>query len=214
MRPPWAHQGYTRPMEPGLSYTREYLVPLITDAEGKTTGVHLYHRPETGKVLWLFTSHERGHEFMSALMADPGEQKKAFMEVLEQGWGRLGSGDVNFGGHFSAKTVPEMAKDLERWKVDRLIVDPGFPGWRQRIYASPYKALTEYMDSAMSQASFEELEDGTLYAEIPGFRGVWASGEDVPAASEELREVLRDWIGLRTTRGLEIPTVIDVEALA
>src|SRR5215218_4201177 len=116
-------------MESGLSNTRQYLVPLITDASGKTTGVHLFHRPETGKVLWLFTSHERGQEFMSALMSEPGEQNKAFMEVLEQGWGRLSGGDVNFGGHFSAKTVPEMASDLERWKVDRLIVDLGFPGW-------------------------------------------------------------------------------------
>lgn len=210
-------------MEPGLSHTRKYLVPLITDSEGKTTGVHLYHRPETGKVLWLFTSHEKGHEFMSALMAEPGEQKKAFMEVLEQGWGRLGSGDVNFGGHFSAKTVPEMAEDLQRWKVDRLIVDPGFQGWQRRVYETPHKSpnvsmdpamMAGYIDSAVSQASFEELEDGTLYAEIPGFRGVWADGEDVPEAREELREVLRDWIEFRTLRHLEIPTVIDVKEYA
>ena len=155
---------YTRPMESGLSSTQRYLVPLITDEGGKITGVHLYHRPNLGKVLWLFTSHERGYEFMSALMSESGQRNKAFMEILEQGWDRLGSEDVNFGGHFSAKTVQEMASDLERWKVDRLIVDPGFPGWQQRIYESPYKSLAEYIDSAMSKASFEELEDGTLYA--------------------------------------------------
>jgi len=210
-------------MEPGLSNTREYLVPLITDEEGRTTGVHLYHRPETGKVLWLFTSHERGDEFMSALMSEPGEEDKAFMEVIEQAWGRLVSEDVNFGGHFSAKTVPQMARDLEGWKVDRLIVDPGFPGWQQRVYESPYKSLPEYVDSAMmaeyvdsalNHASFEELEDGTLYAEIPGFKGVWASGEDVPEVREELREVLQDWIEFRTRRDLELPTVIEEKALA
>lgn len=126
--------------EPGLSYTQKYLVPLITDEEGNTTGVHYYHQPGKGYVLWLFTSHERGNEFMSALKAEPGEGNKAFMEILEQGWGQLASDDVNIGDHFSAKTVPEIAKDLERWEVGRLMVDPGFAGWQQRIYEVPHKS--------------------------------------------------------------------------
>jgi hypothetical protein len=126
-------------IESGLSKTQKYLVPLITDEQGKTTGVHLYHRPSRGKTLWLFTSHERGNAFMSAFMGQPGEGNKAFMEVLEQGWGRLGSEDLNFGGHFSTKTVPEMAPDLERWGVDRLVVDPGFSGEEQRVYNPPNK---------------------------------------------------------------------------
>jgi hypothetical protein len=125
---------------PGLSNTQKYLVPLITDKEGNTTGVHYYRQSDLGKVMWLFTSHERGHEFLSTLLSEPGEENKAFMEILEQGWGRLASEDVNIGEHFSAKTVPEIAGDLERWGVEHLIVDPGFPGWQQRIYESPHKS--------------------------------------------------------------------------
>jgi len=50
--------------------------------------------------------------------------------------------------------------------------------------------MTEYIEMAMREATFEDLEDGTIYAEIPRFRGVWAHGETIPEVSEELREAL------------------------
>ena len=75
--------------------------------------------------------------------------------------------------------------------------------------------MSEYIDMAMEKATVERLEDGTFYAEIPGFRGVWACEDTEPDAREELREVLQDWIEFRAHRDLEIPKVgsIDVKQL-
>ena len=75
--------------------------------------------------------------------------------------------------------------------------------------------MTEYIELAMKKAEFETLEDGTFYAEIPGFRGVWAEGETLPEVREELREVLQEWVEFRLPKDLEIPKVggIDVKHL-
>ena len=71
--------------------------------------------------------------------------------------------------------------------------------------------MTEYIELAMKKATFETLEDGTIYAEIPGFRGVWANGEAIPEAREELREVLQEWVEFRLLRDLDIPKVGDID---
>ena len=75
--------------------------------------------------------------------------------------------------------------------------------------------MTEYIEMAMREATFENLEDGTIYAEIPGFRGVWANGETIPEVREELREALQEWIEFRLPKDLDIPRVggIDVKHL-
>ncbi len=75
--------------------------------------------------------------------------------------------------------------------------------------------MTEYIEMAMRKATFENLEDGTIYAEIPGFRGVWAEGDKIPEVRQELREVLQEWIELRLPKDLDIPKVggIDVKHL-
>ena len=65
----------------------------------------------------------------------------------------------------------------------------------------------EYVALAMRNAEIETLEDGSLYAEIQGFEGVWAEGEDVPSVREELREVLSEWLGFRLSRNLVVPKV-------
>jgi predicted RNase H-like HicB family nuclease len=35
--------------------------------------------------------------------------------------------------------------------------------------------LIAYIQAAMRQATYELLEDGTYYGEIPNFHGVWAN---------------------------------------
>jgi hypothetical protein len=54
--------------------------------------------------------------------------------------GRYASEDLNYAQFYSEKTVPELLPMLKKNDVDRLVVDPGFPGERQRIYKSPHKA--------------------------------------------------------------------------
>ena len=124
-------------MESGLSNTRTYYVPLITDDRGRTLAVHLYHRPATGKVLWLFTSEQRGLSFLSRFMSQPDEKEKAVRQIVEARGPEATSRGLHFGEHVSANTLEEIKRDLERWGVDRLIVDPGFPEEGQRVYELP-----------------------------------------------------------------------------
>jgi predicted RNase H-like HicB family nuclease len=83
-----------------------------------------------------------------------------------------------------------------------------------QVYNYP-TVMTEYIEMAMQNAGFETLEDGTIYAEIPGFQGVWAEGETIPEVREELREVLQEWVEFRLLKDLSIPRVggIDVKQL-
>jgi predicted RNase H-like HicB family nuclease len=68
--------------------------------------------------------------------------------------------------------------------------------------------LTKYIRGAMRQAHFEILaDDGTFYGEIPGFNGVYANATTLEGCREELEEVLEEWILLRVSRHLALPTV-------
>jgi hypothetical protein len=124
-------------METGLRNTRTYYVPLITDDRGRTLAVHLHHSPATGKVLWLFTSERGALESLSEYMSRTGEREKAVRQIIEQRGPGAASTGLHVGEHVSAKTLPEIKPDLERWKVERLIVDPEFSDAEPRVYELP-----------------------------------------------------------------------------
>jgi hypothetical protein len=134
-------------MESGLSYTRKYYVPLITDDEGNTLAVHVYNRDDIGPVLWLFTSLDRGYEFISKHLSQPGDEpvpnkeNKAFMDVLEQRKGEIGSGGMNFGKEFGERTLTEMLPDLVKNGVGYVIVDPSWEEEQQLAYRLPLKKI-------------------------------------------------------------------------
>lgn len=46
--------------------------------------------------------------------------------------------------------------------------------------------LTDYVQAAMRRATYEILDDGTYYGEIPGFQGVYANAKTLEACREEL----------------------------
>ncbi len=72
--------------------------------------------------------------------------------------------------------------------------------------------LTNYIKAAMRQAQYEILsDDGTFYAEIPGFDGVYANANTLEACREELAEVLEEWILFRISRNLALPVVDGIE---
>lgn len=56
--------------------------------------------------------------------------------------------------------------------------------------------LTSYIGAAMHRATYEILDDGTYYGEIPGFQGVYANANALEACREELQEVLEGWMVL------------------
>lgn len=65
--------------------------------------------------------------------------------------------------------------------------------------------LTEYIRSAMRQATYEILSDNTFYGEILGFQGVYANAAALEVCREELREVLEGWIVLGLRMGHSLP---------
>ena len=72
--------------------------------------------------------------------------------------------------------------------------------------------LTNYIRAAMRRARYEILpDDGSFYGEIPGFDGVWANADTLEGCREELEEVLEEWILLRVSKHLPLPTVDGIE---
>lgn len=73
--------------------------------------------------------------------------------------------------------------------------------------------LTEYIQKALKKAEYEKLDDGTWYAEIPGFEGVWANRHTIEECRTELLEVLEEWLILKLRDNDPVPEVegIDLE---
>lgn len=57
--------------------------------------------------------------------------------------------------------------------------------------------LSEYIQKALERAQYKVLDDGTWFAEIPGFQGVWANASTVEVCRQELVEVLEEWLVLK-----------------
>ncbi len=57
--------------------------------------------------------------------------------------------------------------------------------------------LTAYIQTAMQQAQYKILEDGSYFGEIPDFQGVWASEQTLEDCRRVLQEVLEEWLLLK-----------------
>jgi len=71
--------------------------------------------------------------------------------------------------------------------------------------------LQEYIQSALENSKYKVLEDGTWFAEIPGFEGVWANSESVENCRQELIEVLEEWLILKFKDGDYVPVVNNID---
>ena len=67
--------------------------------------------------------------------------------------------------------------------------------------------ILEYCEKAMNKAEYKRLEDGTWFAEIPGFQGVWANGNAVEECRRELITVLEEWLILKLRDKEPVPEV-------
>jgi len=78
--------------------------------------------------------------------------------------------------------------------------------------------ILNYIQAAMRHATYELLEDGIFYGEIPSCQGVNASGDTLEACRNELMEVLEEWMLFRVYRKLSLPVIdgfeIKVEQVA
>lgn len=71
-----------------------------------------------------------------------------------------------------------------------------------------FSTLEDYIKAAIATARYEKIEGGKkLFAEIPGFRGVWAEGRTREEVKSELGSVLKGWIELQLERGQSIPAI-------
>jgi len=57
--------------------------------------------------------------------------------------------------------------------------------------------ILEYCEKTIERAEYKKLKDGTWFAEIPGFQGVWANGDTVEECRKELISVLEEWLVLK-----------------
>ena len=71
--------------------------------------------------------------------------------------------------------------------------------------------LSDYIDQAMSQAIYEELEDGTYGATIPPCWGAIAFGDTRRECKEELQSVLEEWIVICLRLGDDLPIVSGID---
>ena len=67
--------------------------------------------------------------------------------------------------------------------------------------------FTAYVEAAMRLATYERIEDGSIFGSIPGFAGLWASAKTEDACRRELRDALEGWITLRTASHTPLPPV-------
>ena len=71
--------------------------------------------------------------------------------------------------------------------------------------------LTDYIEQAMAQAVYEELEGGTFGATIPPCWGVIAFGPTFAECKEELRSVLEEWMLVGFKLGHDLPVVAGID---
>jgi predicted RNase H-like HicB family nuclease len=80
----------------------------------------------------------------------------------------------------------------------------------------PVQLIKRYAMLAALRADTERLDDGSWYAEIPGFPGVWAQGGSESEAIKEIETVVRDWTVLKILdkdKDLPVIGMIDLNVL-
>jgi len=66
--------------------------------------------------------------------------------------------------------------------------------------------LIEYIETALKKAHYEIIDDNEpFYGEIPGFKGLWATGKTLEQCRENLTETLEGWILLSIQKNLPLP---------
>lgn len=65
--------------------------------------------------------------------------------------------------------------------------------------------LSDYFAAALSEATYDKLEDNTFVGRIPSCQGVVAFGNSLRACEEELRSTLEDWVLVGLRLGQPLP---------
>ncbi len=68
--------------------------------------------------------------------------------------------------------------------------------------------ILEYINAALEKAKYEIIEDDEpYYGEVPGLKGVWATGKNLEECRRNLAETIEGWVIIRLKKGLSIPSI-------
>jgi predicted RNase H-like HicB family nuclease len=66
--------------------------------------------------------------------------------------------------------------------------------------------IVEYIEAALGKAKYDIIRDEEpYYGEVPGLKGIWATGKTLEECRKNLSEVIEGWIIVRIKKGLPIP---------
>ncbi len=72
--------------------------------------------------------------------------------------------------------------------------------------------MREYIGAAMRHVQHEIIEeDGSIFATIPGFDGLWATAPTKAEANEELESALEGWILLGIAHNHPLPEIEGID---
>ena len=71
--------------------------------------------------------------------------------------------------------------------------------------------IRDYVERALRKARYDKMDDGTFVAEVAGLRGVLASAKSLERCRETLAEVVEEWVLVRVSRGLKVPSIDGIE---
>ena len=67
--------------------------------------------------------------------------------------------------------------------------------------------IVEYIEAALGKAKYDIIRDEEpYYGEVPGLKGIWATGKTLEECRKNLSEVIEGWIIVRIKKGLFIPS--------
>ena len=67
--------------------------------------------------------------------------------------------------------------------------------------------FSEYIQAALNLAVYELIDNDEYCATVPKLRGVIAIGKTVEECRSDLIEVIEEWIALRLSLGMVIPSI-------
>ena len=68
--------------------------------------------------------------------------------------------------------------------------------------------LLNYIETALAKAHYEKINDSEpFYGEIPGLKGVWATGKTLEGCRKKLAGTLEGWLMVRLKKNLPIPKI-------
>ena len=71
--------------------------------------------------------------------------------------------------------------------------------------------LSDYVDEAVREATYDKLDDGSYAGRIPPCVGVAAFGSTLRECEDELRSTLEDWILVGLKLGQPLPVLAGID---